>query len=236
MRKEILKLLGVQDIDLKIIELKKLQKSLPETLESIKADVNQKKIDLENAQKNMQETKAAQKNIEVEIQSNKETVIKYQNQLLQIKSNEQYRALLSEIDTIGSKSAKLEDELLQKMMQVDEKQDLISEAQENLKRSEQRLQNEEDHIKNRIVEVDQEIARLQDQRKKVAETIEKRALRLYEKVMKNKQPAIVTIHEQICEGCFMKLTPNDANEVHRGKDLITCENCSRILYWIPPEE
>ena len=236
MRKEILKLLGIQDIDLKIIELKKLQKSLPETLKSIIKDVDNKKNDLETAQHNLQESKAGQKNIEVEISSNKQTIIKYQNQLLQIKSNEQYRALSNEIKTIDSKNSEFEDKLLNKMMEVDEKQQLIFEAQENLKRSEQVLQSEENHIKTRIVEVDQEIVRLKEQRKGIAETVERRVLRIYEKVIKNKQPAIVTIHEKICEGCFMKLTPNDVNEVHRGKDIIRCENCSRILYWIPTEE
>jgi len=236
MRKEILKLLGIQDIDLKIIELQKLQKTLPETLEAIIGDVDTKKADLETAQHNLQESKAGQKNIEVEISSNKETVRKYQNQLLQIKNNEQYRALSSEIKTMETKSADLDDKLLNKMMEVDEKEQLISEAQENLKRSEQRLQNEENHIKNRIVEVDKEIVRLKEQRKEIAATIERRALRIYEKVIKNKQPAIVTIHEKICEGCFMELTPNDVNEIHRGKEIRTCENCSRILYWIPTEE
>ncbi|MCD6459859.1 hypothetical protein J7L67_04240, partial [bacterium] len=217
MRKEMLKLLAVQDIDLKIIELKKLQKSLPETLELLKKDVEQKKIGLENAKQSLQDTKSAQKSIEMDISSNKQTVVKYQNQLLQIKSNVQYKALLSEIKSIDKKSSQLEDKLLDKMMQADKNQQLISDAQDDLKKSEQRLTNEENNIKNKIVEVNQETTRLNEQRKQIASDINKRALKIYEKIIKKKQPAIVTIHEKICEGCFMKLTPNDANEVHKGK-------------------
>lgn len=234
MLKDILKLLEIQDVDLKIIELAKLQKSLPETLDSLFRDIDVKKQDLAAAQKALQDVRAQQKNLEVEVDANKQSIVKYKNQLIQIKNNEQYRALIKEIETLETKNSKIEDSILDYMMKVEEKQGLLKKAEENLKISEQRLSNEEQKIKHKIIEVDQEIAQLREKRAELAEEVPPQPMSMYERIIKNKQPAIVEIHGNICQGCYMKLTPNDVNEVHKSHTIMCCDNCMRILYYIPP--
>ena len=79
MIKDILRLLDIQDIDLKVIDLKKLQVELPETLKSLFDDIDIKKKELEAAQKALQDVRAHQKNLEVEVESNKQALIKHKN-------------------------------------------------------------------------------------------------------------------------------------------------------------
>ncbi|MDX9702916.1 MAG: C4-type zinc ribbon domain-containing protein [Candidatus Auribacterota bacterium] len=233
MIKDILRLLEIQDIDLKIIQLKELQVSLPQTLESLFKDIEAKKKNLADAQKNLQDTRVHQKNIEVDVDANKQTTIKYKNQLCQIKSNEQYRALVKEIETLEKKNTKLEDTILDYMMKAEEKQSSVKQAEENLKRSEQTLSNEEQKIKDRIVAVDNEIKELLAKRNILKENVSPKVMNVYDRTIQHKQPAVVPIHGNICQGCYMKLTPNDVNEVHKGHTLICCDNCVRILYYIP---
>ncbi len=236
MIKDILRLLDIQDIDLKVFDLKKLQVELPETLKSLFEDIDIKKKELANAQKILQDLRAHQKNLEVEVESNKQAIIKHKNQLALLKSNEQYRAMVKEIETAEKKNASIEDKILEDMMKVEEKQAGVKQAEENLKKSEQTLQNEEQRIKDRIVQVDAEINNLHDKRSEIEQEVTPNILSVYNRTIRNKQPAIVPVHGNICQGCYMKLTPNVVNEVHKAHQLICCDNCVRILYYIPDQK
>ena len=238
MIKEILKLLEIQDIDLHVFELKVRQNELPATLRDLKKDVVDKKSELQRVVAESKELKAHQKNLEGEIESHKATITKYKNQLLELKSNEQYRALLSEIKLHENKCVDIEDQILTSMMTSDEKDSLITQSEANLKESEQNLNDRADEIKQAIARVDEEIKQLQDTRLKLKEDINPQAMRLYERVMKNKGElkAMVPVVDSTCQGCYMKMTPNDVIEVRKSHKIQTCENCARILYWPYSEE
>jgi predicted metal-binding protein len=45
--------------------------------------------------------------------------------------------------------------------------------------------------------------------------------------------AVVPVNAMVCGGCRTGLTPNLVNQVMKGKEIITCESCSRILYIVP---
>jgi len=237
MIKEILKLLEIQDLDLQIIDLKKLQKKLPENLNSLEKDLLEKKKNLESAEEELKNLKASQKNLETEVEGNKQTIVKYQGQLLQIKNNVQYKALTKEIEVIEKKNSKIEDKILDMMADVEQKNSFVKECEANLKQSEQNLVEGKEQIKKDIERVDGEIDQLSKKRAEQKENVDPKALSIYERVMRKKQDtcAIVQLQGNICQGCYMSLTPNDVNEVHKCNKINSCENCSRILYWIPSE-
>ena len=237
MIKEILKLLEIQDLDLQIIDLKKLQKKLPENLNSLGQDVVKKKKDLEGAQEDLMATKASQNNLEIEVESNKQVIIKYQNQLLQIKNNIQYKALIKEIETIEKKNSKIEDQILDSMVDVDQKDSTLKECESNLKQSEENLTEGKDQIKKDIERVNVEVAQLSEERLQKKQDVNPKVMSIYERLIRQKQDtfAVVQLDDKICQGCYMSLTPNDVNEVHKCNKINTCENCSRILYWIQSE-
>ncbi|MCB1195109.1 hypothetical protein KDK77_02895 [bacterium] len=238
MIREIIKLQEVQEIDLRIFSLKKLQKELPANLHGMQADVKNKMNAVQALNNELKDIKAHQKNLEVEIQSLKDTVKKYKNQLLQLKSNEQYKALLSEIDRAEEKCSQIEDTVLAAMMSADEKQKDIRIAEDALKQSELTLREQENSIKQEIERVDEEIKKISDMRAVCAKDIDEGALRLYERIMKNKgeTKAVVAVIDNTCQGCFMKLPPNDVLEVRKSHKIQTCENCARILFWPYSEE
>ena len=144
--------------------------------------------------------------------------------------------MVKEIESSEKKNAAIEDTILEDMMKVEEKQSAVKQAEENLKKSEQTLQNEEQRIKDRITQVDTEIKNLNDKRIEFEQEITPNVLSVYNRTIRNKQPAIVPVLGNICQGCYMKLTPNVVNEVHKGHQLICCDNCVRILYYIPDQE
>jgi predicted nucleic acid-binding Zn-ribbon protein len=51
---------------------------------------------------------------------------------------------------------------------------------------------------------------------------------IYEILKKRYRQAIAPVESDFCLGCFQKL-PTEL--LTRSKDIITCPNCGRILYW-----
>ena len=43
--------------------------------------------------------------------------------------------------------------------------------------------------------------------------------------------AIVALEHEVCTGCHMKVTTQTAHHVKNGKEIVSCEQCGRILYW-----
>jgi len=59
--------------------------------------------------------------------------------------------------------------------------------------------------------------------------LDEKILSAYYHVAEYKQRPIVEVKHKACTGCFMLLTQNKINEWRRGKDLVYCDECGRIL-------
>jgi predicted nucleic acid-binding Zn-ribbon protein len=47
--------------------------------------------------------------------------------------------------------------------------------------------------------------------------------------------AVAEARNNSCTACFMSLRPQVMAEIRRGEDIITCDNCNRILYYVHKE-
>jgi predicted nucleic acid-binding Zn-ribbon protein len=47
--------------------------------------------------------------------------------------------------------------------------------------------------------------------------------------------AVAEARNRSCSACFMALRPQMMAEIRRGEEVITCDNCGRILYVAPSE-
>lgn len=74
--------------------------------------------------------------------------------------------------------------------------------------------------------------KLKEAMRQVAEKIEPRYLRTYERLKTRYRHPMVPVQDGICLGCFSKL-PTSYNERGRNDEAVfTCENCGRLLYWL----
>jgi predicted nucleic acid-binding Zn-ribbon protein len=77
-------------------------------------------------------------------------------------------------------------------------------------------------------------SRLEELTKESAELagkIDEDLLGLFERLFQSKgDAAVVAIEHGVCTGCHMKVTTATAAQVRVGKEIVSCENCGRILY------
>jgi predicted nucleic acid-binding Zn-ribbon protein len=194
---------------------------------------------LEAKKEEIQLTKIQADRLELEIKSIDQTLAKYRAALNLAKSNKEYAAILSELNTTKADSSKTESQALEliKIIDIDQSQcDQIKAQieQEKTELNEIRKQTEEQAKK-----FEAEIAEIERQWQEAAKDAPHDALDIFKRVAETydgEAIAEIEVHDQrsgvyTCGGCFMSLTTETANTLLSRDEIIRCPNCTRILYF-----
>jgi predicted nucleic acid-binding Zn-ribbon protein len=172
------------------------------------------------------------KQLELEVEVKKKQIGRYSLQQFQTKKNEEYRALAHEIEGCNVDIRKLEDSQLEFMEQAEATQReilaLTRQAEDLKKLADGQLQD----LSAREQSLAAELAELESNREQLKSAVEGRVLQRYERLFKMKGGSVVAgIQHGVCGGCHMKFPVQLVVMCQAGRELVTCPNCGRILYY-----
>ncbi|MBI5574473.1 MAG: hypothetical protein HY919_08000 [Elusimicrobia bacterium] len=231
MNEQLIKLIELQDIDSKIDEANNNIEKINGEMNFLRETLVKEKEQIESAKKDITNSNILKKEKEVEIASIEEKIKKHNMELNAVKTNDAYKALLTEIENGKNEKLKIEDELLV-LMEADEK------TYKDMKNLQKEYENKESEFveKKALFESDLKKSgelvsqRISERKTKLAE-LPKNIADKYENIRKNKNgAAVVMVEDNACGGCHRNLPIHIIDELKKGKDLITCNNCMRILY------
>ena len=79
--------------------------------------------------------------------------------------------------------------------------------------------------------LESQLNQLTAERTEIAGKVEEELLSLFERLFASKgDAAVVALEHEVCTGCHMKVTTQTAHRVKNGKEIVSCEQCGRILY------
>ena len=230
-------LLALQEVDLQIISLEEEKTKLLDWINQKKSDAQEQRSQFEEREQQLKRLKVEVKKSEVELGQTGDLIRKLESQQIHVKTNQEYKALDKEIYEAKARQARTEDFLLQKMELVEQETEGIHDARRQLDLQASQLQLDSEVGEGKIREIDTRMAQLQAKRSEVARTIEDSHLRLYDRIFNSKGgAAIVPLVNRACQGCHLAVPAGVESVLRRHDDeILTCENCSRILY-VPTEE
>ena len=206
------------------------KKELPKELENLKKNVKETESQKNEAKKKLDNNLKEQKKYELEISKNKDNIKKYNGQLIDIKTNKEYKALNSEISTLKEKNVKIDDKLIELMEKENDLREDLKEKTEEWKKAKKELKDNEDRIKKEIEKVEKKADELRNKRNTIAKELPKRLIKRYVSLIKYKNRKAVVFNENnACSGCGFKIRPQMAIEVSKNNKYIACENCGRIV-------
>jgi uncharacterized protein len=232
MNEQIKNLIQLQKLDSKVVHLQRRKERLPQEKENEEIVYQDLKNQLNQLGEELKRLKIRRNEKEVDLQAKEEQVKKLQLQLYQVKDNKSYSALQSEIKSIEADNSIIEEEVLNLLDEVEEKEQQASKKKEELDQNKQQMDKRLAEIDKEASDLNEKINELKKEREKFLSLIEDSVLVLYEKILRNKRDslAIVPIRGGSCQGCFITLVPQILNEAKIGNRIVTCQNCSRILY------
>ncbi len=237
MGQPIRKLLALQEVDLQIIALDEEKANLLDSIEKKRSEFEAVRAQFEEREEQLKRLKIDMKNMEVELAGTSERIRKLESQQINIKTNQEYKALDKEIYEAKAHKAQVEDQLLQKMELQEDGTSETREASQELDRRSKALEDEAAGIQDKIDDIERKVLAFQKRRSEVAATIEDQLLRLYERIFNSKKgPVLVPLVNRACQGCHLAVPAGVESILRRREaDIIRCENCARILY-VPKDE
>ena len=227
---EILKRL--QAVDGELFRLRKAQEEKPRELEQVAAKVAAQEAQLKAAEDRLKTLQLSQKEREGELQSREANVKKLQGQLFQVKTNKEYTLMQHEIDTLKADNSLLEEAILKTFDAIDEAVKDRQREQGLVAQEQARLRVERERIERELATIGEQIAQLERTRQTLLPDVPPQALTTYERVLDIREGlALVPLLNDSCGGCHRRLPPQVINQVYLKAELITCENCNRILYF-----
>jgi len=222
----------LQTLDSDIYRLRKQEQAKPLELEQIMAQVAAQDAKVKAAEARMTVLQLSQKEKEGRLQSREENIKKLQGQLFQLKTNREYTTMQHEINATKADNSVLEEEILKLFDAIDQARQQRQAQQQQLATEQGRLKVEQARIERELTEIRERMTRLERDRKSLVPAVPPQALNVYERVLSVREGlALVPLLDNACGGCHRRMPPQVVNEVYLKAKLVTCENCSRILYF-----
>jgi uncharacterized protein len=233
---EIENLLRLQDADKEIRRLQDEVAELPKRVAAIERKLAGTKAGMEAAQAAVKADEATRRKYDTAIGDLRGKISKYRDQSLEVKTNEQYKALLHEIQFAEKEIAATEDKILELMLNADARDKEVKAAQAKLKAETAEIEKEKIEARQRTAEDEKLLTEWRAKRDQMRAGVSEDLLRHYERVSKFRGSGISEVRDHKCMACQVMLRPQIYNDVRTGQQTVVCDSCQRVLYFNPANE
>ncbi len=236
MRKWTEDLLGLQNVDLRIRGLKTKLATIPNEKAKLSMALEDGRGSVKAAKEGLQKAEQQIKSVEGSIAQVNEEIRKLQTQSMMVKKNDEYQAMMRQIEDCKKRISDFETEEIGLF-------DKVEAAKGVLKAAERAFVERERSVRSDIADFDQleadikkEIEELGQGRRAHESRIESAHLQKYNRLLgRGKGDPLALVKDGgHCSNCQLKLTPQTLNEAKSG-NLTHCDNCSCIVYMDVPE-
>ncbi|MDD5018919.1 MAG: C4-type zinc ribbon domain-containing protein [Candidatus Babeliales bacterium] len=228
---ELKKLVELQKMDRQIFELNRKQAEVPVLLEALQKEFEDKKTTYKSLEESKQKMQLRQKEKEGELAAKEEGIKKSQGQLGQLKTNKEYQTKLAEIESLKADKSIIEEEILKLMDEIEQAKSSVENEKKALGDEEKIYNDKKRVIEEQSKEMQAALQALEGRRKIASADVDKKILQMYEHILHGRGGvALVSVINNSCEGCHMRVPHQVIHEIKMYHHLITCESCARILY------
>ena len=222
----------LQKIDLELRNLKEAQEGYPKEIKRLD---EKQKLEREKIQKEKEKMEVLEKDRrhkEGQLSLEQEKVKKTEGRMFEVKTNKEYQALLTEIDTLKGASGREEEEILQLLEEIDELKKNLSKREKEIAATLAKIEGEKKALQEKMDRDQEALKKQMGRREAVAKQLQSNLYKLYNTLKeKRKGVGVVSVKQETCQGCFVNVPPQLFIEVQKNNAVVRCPNCNRILYW-----
>jgi len=234
---ELQQLIALQNLDTTIRKLEKDQEAIPERRAEIEREFDQRAFEIRALENRRDEAKLTRARLENEVVEQKGRAERAERNLMSSKKQDEYTAAIREADAARKQISALETQILEQLETLEQTEASLKERADEIATlnsdRETRLKQFDDESET----IAERLATARQQRDEVFANLPKQMSALYARIKARIRDgvAVAAARNRSCSACFMSLRPQMMAEIRRGEDIITCDNCGRILYAGPTE-
>ncbi|MFM2123915.1 MAG: hypothetical protein RL328_366 [Acidobacteriota bacterium] len=236
MHADVALVLQLQQLDHRMGLLEKEVAELPRHIATIEKTLESHIRRLEADKAALAANQRDRKNLDLEVQTQKQKISKLRDQMSQAKTNEQYRAFQHEIEYAEKEISKLDDRGLELMSAAEPLDAAVKAAEASLKEEQKTVESEKVKARQATSADQIELEKLRAEHKETFAKLPRTSQAAYERIRKKwKSTAASEVKDGRCTACQMMLRPQYYQDLRKGDNLMFCETCSRFLYYQAPD-
>ena len=226
-------LFQLQQLDL---ELDRLASEHQAIMTSLQGDVKLRRLrsDYEIAQEEWQASLQTQKDVEWTLEDLNNRLQQQEQRLYcgSVTNPKELQALQQEVQKLRAQQNRQEERLLEVIDTTESLQEIAQQKQIGLQQAQNAWQEEFNVLTARKKWVDEQRQALGEKREQIVASLDLNLVKRYETMRRTKQGrAVSKVEQNSCQWCRVILTPSELQHVRISRDLQTCTNCGRILYY-----
>lgn len=231
MHSELEQLLVLQDRQQRIRQIQTEIKTVPLERAHLESQLAATAAGVELLKQKGRQVEIERKKLELDVGTRTESIARLKTQQYQTRKNDEFRAIGHEIERYENEIRKLEDQELELMIEADKFKNEIEAADKSARATKESISRQLTDLETKSKALGAQEQELATERETLASKIDADLLDQFERLFNSKgDAAIVAIEHGVCTGCHMKVTTATVARVKAGREIVSCEQCGRILY------
>lgn len=230
------RLIQLQDIESRAAVASKAIAEAPARIAALDALLNSSTTALAAAKQSLEDNKTARRSIDKDLLADQQRLDKYKEQVMAVKTNEQLHAMQHQMKAVEAEISQREEKVLINMMEADEINAAIKKAEAALKAAQAKVASERAAIETETKAHQATLAQCATERTQVVAAMDnKGAVDTFQRIAKVRGTAVARAEGERCTVCQVRLRPAVFAEVRKNDQIVQCDSCNRILYFVPPK-
>lgn len=231
LREQLKALEHLQELDLKIDQIKKSKSALPAALKSLDDQLKKLKFQLDQKNHAVSEVEKVQKQTRAALDLNKDRLTRSTARLEGVQNTQEFQAINKEIDQLNKLNGTLEEQLKKSALEMETLSKSSDEVKAVFSKVETDRNAQAEQISGQDKQLTGDITSLNSDRNQHTGKVEKGTLSMYDRIRGARAGiGIVPAVGGRCIGCNMMVPPQLYNEIQKCLQLHSCPSCNRILF------
>lgn len=235
MNADLERLIALQRLDSAAMDAQRRLADEPERLKALDARLEAARQLVADAKQRLTGSQTARRDIEKEVAVHQGRLSKFSDQLMAVKTNVEYQAMQKEIGFAKGEVKTLEDKILERMLEADELTTALKRAEAELAAEQKKIDGERRALEAELAEKRAALERISKERTELIAAMTPQAFATFDLVSKRRNGvALAEARDGVCTICHVRMRPQVFNNVRRNEEIIQCDSCQRILYFVAP--
>ena len=229
---QIEKLLIVQDRDTALQKIEQELARVPREKAAIERQISEEMEAIEAARQTLQAKEVERHELDNDVKSKETAIQRFRNQQLEVKKNDEYRALTQQIEQTEATISEMEEEEIGLMLEIDTLRERFETEKAGIEERIAERRRQLEKMAERKLNLEASIAEAQAALDAARSAVDPGYLEPYVRVRKmaKRPPYVVPIEDHKCTGCHLRVSNDVVKEAQHAGEPHFCDQCSRMVY------
>lgn len=232
------RLIKLQHLETRAAEARGTIAAHPQRLADADNRLNEARQIVDTAKQRLKDNQESRRALDKDVALYQGRLTKFKDQLSAVKTNKEYTAIQHEIATAQTDLGGVEEKVLENMLDADAIAVDVKQAEAAFTAQQKIIEAEKKELTTELATVEKALTEATTAKAEMLKTLDKRVVSLFDQVAKVRKGIAVSMatRDGLCSVCHVRLRPQVFQQVRTNDQIIQCDSCQRILYYIAPPQ